>query len=103
MSDQEILNILKDIKPESYDQYEKLSKCLEIWSDDYIDFTDDYVSMLKINDVLDRSCTEVYGDYKDWCTLNYIPVVSMTRFNKHMKYRLNVSTKSCNGKRCYCE
>lgn len=100
--------MLSDITPNGYDQHKKLSKCIEIWSDNHIDFTDDYVSTLKINDVLDRPCAEVYKEYTDWCKLNYIPdIVHINVFSKYLYYYLQVKSKvnKCDGssKRYYCK
>ena len=103
MTDKEILNMLSDITPNGYDQHKKLSKCIEIWSDNHIDFTDDYVSTLKINDVLDRSCAEVYKEYTDWCKLNYIPdIVHINAFSKYINYYFGAKSKPRKGVRCYC-
>lgn len=103
MSTEEILNILKDIKPESYDQHVKLSECIKIWSNDNMNFADDYVSTLKESDVINRPCSEVYEEYATWCKLNYITPVHINAFSKYLHYYFRVRSKSVNGKRCYCK
>lgn len=104
MTDQEILSILKDIKPESYDQHVKLSECIKIWSNDNMNFADDYVSTLKESDVINRPCSELYEEYTTWCSMNYITdAASVKTFNKYVNYYFNVRTKASNGKRFYCK
>ena len=103
MTDKEILATLTCIKPENYSQLEKLSKCIKIWmSDDNIDYAEEYVSTLTKDDVIDKSCSETYNNYLEWCQMNYIPRrVSVTRFNKYVSYKFNCSTVAVNGKRYY--
>lgn len=104
MTDKDILNMLYKITPNGYNQHKKLSKCIEIWSDDHIDFTDEYVSTLREVEVLDRPCAEVYKEYTDWCKLNYIPeILHINTFSKYINYYLQVKSKSVKGKRYYCK
>lgn len=108
MTNQEIINILTDIKPVSYKQWLILKKCMvDLLQNRGVDYTDDYVSELKLEQVIDRSCIEVYEEYVDWCKLNHIPVeVQIKIFNKYINYYFGLNNKvdKCNGKsvRVYC-
>ena len=103
MTNNEVLDMLHGIKPESFEQYKKLTKCIEIWEDDdNLDFTDDYASMLKEADILDRPCADVYKDYTDWCVVNHIPeIVHINTFSKYLHYYLQVKSIPRKGTRYY--
>ena len=108
MKNYEIVNLLNDIKPESYEQWKKLKKCMVMFLKDEVDYTDEYVSTLTKSNVLDRPCVEVYEEYVQWCKLNYIPVeVQIKIFNKYINYYFGLNNKvsKCDGKcmRVYCK
>ena len=104
MTDKEILNVLYDIKPADYRQWEKLKKCILIWMDDKVDHTDEYVGMLTDPRVVDRPCAEVYEEYVEWCKVNYITdIVHINAFGKYLNYYLKVKSKAINGRRYYCK
>lgn len=102
MTDKEITKMLSGITPRSYSQWKKLKKCLLIWMDNTIDYTEEYVSTLRDHDVVDRECVEVYEEYTDWCKLNYINPVHINSFSKYLAYYFNVKSKTSNSKRYYC-
>lgn len=108
MKNYEIVNIISDIKPESYTQWKKLKKCMLMFLKDEVDHTDEYVSKLREADVLDRPCVEVYEEYTQWCEMNYITdIVGNRDFNKYINYYFGLNNKvsKCDGKsvRCYCK
>ena len=104
MKNYEIVNIISDIKPESYGQWKKLKTCMLMFlKDEEVDYTDEYVSTLTESRVLDRPCIEVYEEYVQWCKLNYINPVHINAFSKYLRYYFNVSSKLIKGKKCYCK
>ena len=104
MKNYEIVNVLSDIKPESYTQWKKLRKCMLMFLKDEVDHTDEYVSKLHKTDVLDRPCAEVYEEYTQWCEMNYITdIININSFSKYLRYYFNVSSKLIKGKKCYCK
>ena len=105
MTDEEILKLISNIKPSTYRQWQKLSKCMLIWMEDNktVDYTDEYVSMLTDADVLNKACRTVYTEYVDWCRLNHVEyIVHINTFSKYLAYKLNVSSKLIRGRKCYC-
>lgn len=104
MTDREILSMLTMITPEDYSQWKKLKKCVSVWMNNKVDYCDGYVSKLSEVEVVDRECSEVYDEYKEWCGLNYITeVVHINAFSKYINYYFNAKSKSVNGKRYYCK
>ena len=109
MTNQELINMLYEIKPESYRQWQIIKKCMvELIQDKGADFTDEYVSTLKLENVINRSCAEVYEEYTEWCKLNRLPVdASIKIFNKYINYYFGLNNKvsKCDGKsvRVYCK
>lgn len=103
MTNYEIYNILLDVKPENFKQWEKLSECMKIlMTEDEPEFVQDYVDTLTLDDILDKPVSEVYSKYLEWCYLNYInDETSVKRFNKYLNYKFGVTTRVSNSKRIY--
>ena len=94
-SNGELLDLITAIKPKLKKQ-EKLLNALAgtiYKAGAGVDSLEEYLEIIKREQIINHSVNECYVNYCEWCTLNYMSVKNINEFSSTLQQELNLIVK----------